>query len=408
MNLDQPVKLNGQTVPLGRQLAAGPPRREERQLHLGPHRQEGCRQGTRRRRVRLRRHHPGELLEGGDLDRRARPPTRRRPPSTSRTSQKSKLVDPAISQAVTTTATSVLNKQLTSTYIENVYVGFNTLDEQLGKAADGADQLASGLDAAGERDPPARRRRSAALRRRVVAGGRHLAAVGRHVRAGGRPAAALGERTGAEPGRRQQLAGSAASASARAHARHRRRSTQRQRRTAHRRIVDPKLGALCQTLSDQLVNLNTAQAYSAGVASGAQTFARPARAVHGRSRAVGVRSGAARLRRVAVRGRRSAVRDRRAAAERRHPRARLRCRPVGLRRRVPRHRPAHGRQAAAELRQRRADQPREGRRPSPSRRSPPAPPPSAAPASRCSPPSRCGWVRWRPSSCCRRCRAARC
>ena len=52
-----------------------------------------------------------------------------------RTSSQSKLVDPAISQAVTTTATSVLNKQLTSTYIENVYVGFNTLGEQLGTAA---------------------------------------------------------------------------------------------------------------------------------------------------------------------------------------------------------------------------------------------------------------------------------
>ena len=62
-----------------------------------------------------------------------------------RTSPESKLVDPAISQAVTTTATSVLNKQLTSTYIENVYVGFNTLGEQLGKAATGADQLTGGL-----------------------------------------------------------------------------------------------------------------------------------------------------------------------------------------------------------------------------------------------------------------------
>src|SRR6185312_3094676 len=62
-----------------------------------------------------------------------------------RTSRQSKLVDPAISQAVTSTATSVLNKQLTSTYIANVYVGFNTLGEQLGKAATGADGLAGGL-----------------------------------------------------------------------------------------------------------------------------------------------------------------------------------------------------------------------------------------------------------------------
>jgi putative membrane protein len=39
----------------------------------------------------------------------------------------------------------VLNKQLTRTYLENVYVGFNTVHDQLSKAADGAGSLASGV-----------------------------------------------------------------------------------------------------------------------------------------------------------------------------------------------------------------------------------------------------------------------
>ncbi|MBO0920088.1 YhgE/Pip domain-containing protein [Cellulomonas sp. zg-ZUI222] len=53
-------------------------------------------------------------------------------------------VDQVITSTVTTTATRVLGQQLTTTYIENVLVGFTTLSEQLGGAADGATQLADG------------------------------------------------------------------------------------------------------------------------------------------------------------------------------------------------------------------------------------------------------------------------
>jgi len=53
-------------------------------------------------------------------------------------------VDQAITSTVTTTATRVLGQQLTTTYVENVLVGFSTLSEQLGGAADGATQLADG------------------------------------------------------------------------------------------------------------------------------------------------------------------------------------------------------------------------------------------------------------------------
>lgn len=65
------------------------------------------------------------------------------------TSDKAKLVDDAISTTVTSTATSLLNTQLTTAYLENVYVGFNTLNEQIGQAADGAGSLADGADQLG-------------------------------------------------------------------------------------------------------------------------------------------------------------------------------------------------------------------------------------------------------------------
>ena len=57
---------------------------------------------------------------------------------------KSTVVDNAISQVITETAASVAGNQLTTTYLENVYTGFNSLNAQLGQAASGADSLASG------------------------------------------------------------------------------------------------------------------------------------------------------------------------------------------------------------------------------------------------------------------------
>ncbi|MGW6130347.1 hypothetical protein ACWFNE_10000 [Cellulomonas sp. NPDC055163] len=60
------------------------------------------------------------------------------------TSERSRLVDAAVAQAVTTTAVGLLNGQLTTTYLDNVLVGFTTLHDSLGEAASGADQLASG------------------------------------------------------------------------------------------------------------------------------------------------------------------------------------------------------------------------------------------------------------------------
>lgn len=144
VNLDQPVKVNGQTVPLGRQLSAGLLDGKQDNFTWVLTDQKDASKGLA----------SGEYVSVVTIPEnfsKAATSTAGSPADATqatidvRTSAESKLVDPAISQAVTTTATSVLNKQLTSTYIENVYVGFNTLGEQLGKAATGADQLSSGL-----------------------------------------------------------------------------------------------------------------------------------------------------------------------------------------------------------------------------------------------------------------------
>jgi putative membrane protein len=60
------------------------------------------------------------------------------------TSERSRLVDSAVAQAVTTTAAGLLGDGLTTTSLTNVLLGFTTLNESLGQAADGAHQLADG------------------------------------------------------------------------------------------------------------------------------------------------------------------------------------------------------------------------------------------------------------------------
>lgn len=60
------------------------------------------------------------------------------------TSDRSRLVDDAVAQAVTSTAVGLLNTQLSDASLTNVFVGFTTLHDSLGQASDGAQQLAGG------------------------------------------------------------------------------------------------------------------------------------------------------------------------------------------------------------------------------------------------------------------------
>ncbi|MDN4614905.1 YhgE/Pip domain-containing protein [Leifsonia sp. F6_8S_P_1B] len=144
VNLDEPATVNGQTVPLGRQLAGGLLDTEKDNfswvLTDAKDADAGLSDGTYVAVVTIPKNFSRAATSTAGDAAAADQAT-----IDVRTSSTSKLVDPAISQAVTTTATSVLNKQLTSTYLENVYVGFNTLHDQLGQAASGAKSLSGGL-----------------------------------------------------------------------------------------------------------------------------------------------------------------------------------------------------------------------------------------------------------------------
>ncbi|MFF2051379.1 YhgE/Pip family protein [Leifsonia sp. NPDC058194] len=144
VNLDQPVKIGDQTVPLGRQLSAGLLDSTKDNFSWVLTDQKDAESGIADGR------YVAVVTIPKSFSKAATSPSGDAAAATQatidvRTSSTSKLVDPAISQVVTSTATTVLNKQLTSTYLENVYVGFNTLHDQIGQAATGAASLSDGL-----------------------------------------------------------------------------------------------------------------------------------------------------------------------------------------------------------------------------------------------------------------------
>jgi putative membrane protein len=63
-----------------------------------------------------------------------------------KTTDKSKLVDDAITTVIASAAVNAMNQQLTSSYLENLFIGFSSLSSNLGTAATGAHSLATGMD----------------------------------------------------------------------------------------------------------------------------------------------------------------------------------------------------------------------------------------------------------------------
>lgn len=166
VNLDEPVKVNGQTVPLGRQLAAGLVSGGETadapvgeaaavpasdasydwQITDEAGAADGLADGTYAAVVTIPEGFSAAATSfSGDDPAKARQAT-----IDVATPANGRVLDDALAQIVAQTATGVLGSTLTETYVDNVLVGFSTLSEELGKAADGADQLADGANEAGK------------------------------------------------------------------------------------------------------------------------------------------------------------------------------------------------------------------------------------------------------------------
>ncbi len=147
VNADEPVTVDGQIVPLGRQLAAalvGSDAAANYTWEITD--QDDAASGLEGGRYVAVVTIPEDFSAAatsfsGDVS-EARQAT-----IDVRTADDGRVVDDAISRAITATAATVLGQQLTQTYLDNVLVGFSTLHDQLGTAADGAVSLADGLAA---------------------------------------------------------------------------------------------------------------------------------------------------------------------------------------------------------------------------------------------------------------------
>ena len=145
VNEDEAVEIDGQTVPLGRQLTAGLVEGSDEiasnldwTISNADDAAEGLADGTYQAVVTIPENFSAAATStapGGSPEQAlievSTPPD-------------SKVVDDAITAQVTSAAASIMGTQLSEVYLENVFLGFTTLGDQLGEAASGARQLADG------------------------------------------------------------------------------------------------------------------------------------------------------------------------------------------------------------------------------------------------------------------------
>ncbi|RWZ53130.1 YhgE/Pip domain-containing protein [Labedella phragmitis] len=145
VNNDEPVELDGQQVPLGRQLSAGLVGNDDPNYDWVITDEDdadaGLADGSYVAVVTI----PENFSEaatsvGGEPD------DAEQATIDVTTSDRTRLVDDALTATITSTAASLTGRELTTSYLENIYLGFNTLGDQLGEAADGAQQTADGAD----------------------------------------------------------------------------------------------------------------------------------------------------------------------------------------------------------------------------------------------------------------------
>jgi putative membrane protein len=166
VNHDEPVEIDGQTVPLGRQLTAGLVSGGAASTDTGPvavqpaagttnydwvvtdsaDASAGLADGTYAAVVTIPENFSAAATSFSGDD----PSAATQATLSVETAPGGRVVDEALARIVTTTASTVLGQTLTENYVDGVLVGFTTLNEQLGEAADGATQLADGASDAND------------------------------------------------------------------------------------------------------------------------------------------------------------------------------------------------------------------------------------------------------------------
>ncbi|MFL6026469.1 MAG: YhgE/Pip family protein [Friedmanniella sp.] len=145
VNLDDPVQLEGTTVPLGRQLAGGlvtadPEQNFDWVLTDEADAAAGLRSGRYAAVVTI----PQSFSVRATSFSRTGADSIEAATLQVQTSPVSGIADPVVGQAITAAATRALNSSLTQQYLQNIYVGFNDLGRQFASVADASAELAGG------------------------------------------------------------------------------------------------------------------------------------------------------------------------------------------------------------------------------------------------------------------------
>jgi putative membrane protein len=145
VNLDEPVRLNGQLAPLGRQLAGELVEgAEEENFRWTLTDNEDASDGLAAGRYAAVVTIPADFSARATSWSENHADEAERATIEVQTSEVSGIADPVVGRAVTAAATRALNNELTEQYLNGIYLGFNQLNKQFGTLADGADKLADG------------------------------------------------------------------------------------------------------------------------------------------------------------------------------------------------------------------------------------------------------------------------
>ena len=144
VNLDEAVTLDGQIVPLGRQLAAAMIEREGENvtwtLADAPSASEGLASGRFAAVVTIPEGFSAAATSFSEND----ADTATQATIAVQVSENAPVTDAQLAQQIARLATDTINATLTEGYLDGIYVGFNTVGEQFATIVDGARQLSDG------------------------------------------------------------------------------------------------------------------------------------------------------------------------------------------------------------------------------------------------------------------------
>ena len=157
VNNDEPVTIDDQTVPLGRQLTAGLVEGSDDlssnldwTISNTDDARTGLADGTYDAVITIPENFSAAATSTAPAETPGESSTPEQATISVQTAPDSLIVDDAITAQVTQAAASLMGEQLSTVYLENVFLGFTTLGDQLSDAADGATKLADGATAAAD------------------------------------------------------------------------------------------------------------------------------------------------------------------------------------------------------------------------------------------------------------------